>query len=74
MTAATGSRLAGRAATTRTALLGSARTVFTSSGFAEASIAEVVAGAGRASGPSTKRNRAIGVRTGSLERSGDLRR
>ena len=52
MTAATtgGSRLAGRAATTRTALLGSARTVFTSSGFAEASIADVVAGAGASVG------------------------
>jgi AcrR family transcriptional regulator len=52
VTAATtgGSRLAGRAATTRTALLGSARTVFTSSGFAEASIADVVAGAGASVG------------------------
>ncbi|MDP9466468.1 MAG: TetR/AcrR family transcriptional regulator [Actinomycetota bacterium] len=50
MTATTGSRLAGRAATTRTALLGSARTVFTSSGFAEASIADVVAGAGASVG------------------------
>ena len=46
----TGSRLAGRAASTRTALLGSARTVFTSSGFAEASIADVVAGAGASVG------------------------
>ena len=50
MTATTGARLAGRAATTRTALLGSARTVFTSSGFAEASIADVVAGAGASVG------------------------
>ena len=51
MTATTSSgRLAGRAATTRTALLSSARTVFTSSGFAEASIAEVVAGAGASVG------------------------
>jgi AcrR family transcriptional regulator len=50
MTATTGSRLAGRAASTRTALLGAARTVFTSSGFAEASIAEVVAGAGASVG------------------------
>ena len=55
MTAATSagtasSRLAGRAATTRTALLSSARTVFTSSGFAEASIADVVAGAGASVG------------------------
>ena len=50
MTATTSARLAGRAATTRTALLGSARTVFTSSGFAEASIAEVVAGAGASVG------------------------
>jgi AcrR family transcriptional regulator len=36
---------AGRAATTRSALLGAAREVFCASGFAEASIAEVVAGA-----------------------------
>jgi AcrR family transcriptional regulator len=50
VTATTGSRLAGRAATTRTALLGSARAVFTSSGFAEASIADVVAGAGASVG------------------------
>ena len=50
MTATTGSRLAGRAATTRTALLGAARAVFTSSGFAEASIADVVAGAGASVG------------------------
>jgi AcrR family transcriptional regulator len=38
-------RAAGRAATTRGALLTSARDVFCASGFAEASIAEVVAGA-----------------------------
>ena len=44
------SRLAGRAATTRSALLGSAREVFTASGFAEASIADVVAGAGASVG------------------------
>ena len=50
MTATTGTRLAGRAASTRTALLDSARTVFTSSGFAEASIADVVAGAGASVG------------------------
>ena len=43
-------RPAGRAATTREGLLSSARTVFTSSGFAEASIAEVVAGAGASVG------------------------
>jgi AcrR family transcriptional regulator len=47
---ATVSRLAGRAATTRSALLGSAREVFTASGFAEASIADVVAGAGASVG------------------------
>jgi AcrR family transcriptional regulator len=47
---ATVSRLAGRAATTRGALLASAREVFTASGFAEASIAEVVAGAGASVG------------------------
>ena len=38
-------RVAGRAATTRDALLTSARAVFCASGFAEASFAEVVAGA-----------------------------
>ena len=43
-------RLVGRASTTRTALLAAARRVFTSSGFAEASIAEVVAGAGASVG------------------------
>ncbi len=44
------SLLSGRAATTRGSLLGSAREVFTASGFAEASIAEVVAGAGASVG------------------------
>jgi AcrR family transcriptional regulator len=43
-------RLAGRAASTRTALLAAAREVFCASGFAEASIAEVVAGAGASVG------------------------
>ena len=43
-------RIAGRAATTRTSLVASAREVFTASGFAEASIAEVVAGAGASVG------------------------
>jgi AcrR family transcriptional regulator len=43
-------RLAGRAATTRGALLASARRVFTGSGFAEASIADVVSGAGASVG------------------------
>lgn len=43
-------RVAGRAATTRGALLSSAREVFTASGFAEASIADVVAGAGASVG------------------------
>ncbi|CAN5273908.1 hypothetical protein BH24ACT10_BH24ACT10_10700 [soil metagenome] len=43
-------RIAGRAATTRTSLLASARAVFTASGFAESSIAEVVAGAGASVG------------------------
>lgn len=43
-------RLGGRAATTRNALLASAREVFTASGFAEASIADVVAGAGASVG------------------------
>ncbi|CAA9359324.1 MAG: Transcriptional regulator, AcrR family [uncultured Frankineae bacterium] len=47
---ATVSRLAGRAATTRSALLSAAREVFTGSGFAEASIADVVAGAGASVG------------------------
>ena len=41
---------AGRAATTRSALLTAAREVFCASGFAEASIAEVVAGAGASVG------------------------
>ena len=41
---------AGRAATTREGLLSSARQVFCASGFAEASIAEVVAGAGASVG------------------------
>ena len=41
---------AGRAATTRGALLAAARQVFCASGFAEASIAEVVAGAGASVG------------------------
>jgi AcrR family transcriptional regulator len=41
---------AGRAATTRGALLTAAREVFCASGFAEASIAEVVAGAGASVG------------------------
>ena len=43
-------RMAGRAATTRGALLSAAREVFCASGFAEASIAEVVAGAGASVG------------------------
>lgn len=43
-------RLAGRAATTRTALLTAAREVFCASGFAEASIADVVAQAGASVG------------------------
>ena len=43
-------RPAGRAATTRSALLAAAREVFCASGFAEASIAEVVAGAGASVG------------------------
>ena len=42
--------MSGRAAMTRTALLASAREVFTTSGFAEASIADVVAGAGASVG------------------------
>jgi AcrR family transcriptional regulator len=43
-------RLSNRAATTRGALLTAAREVFCASGFAEASIAEVVAGAGASVG------------------------
>jgi AcrR family transcriptional regulator len=43
-------RLGGRAATTRSALLASARDVFTACGFAEASIADVVNGAGTSVG------------------------
>ena len=43
-------RTAGKAATTRGGLLASARRVFTASGFAEASIAEVVGGAGASVG------------------------
>lgn len=50
MTSVTGPRLSGRAATTRTALLASAREVFVAAGFAEASIADVVAGAGASVG------------------------
>lgn len=50
MSTATPVRAPGRAATTRAALLASARTVFTASGFAEAAIAEVVAGAGASVG------------------------
>ena len=50
MTTAPVSRLAGRAAATRSGLLEAARDVFTSSGFAEASIAEVVARAGASVG------------------------
>jgi AcrR family transcriptional regulator len=50
VTAPTSVRPAGRAATTRAALLSAAREVFTSSGFAEASIAEVVARAGASVG------------------------
>ena len=49
MTATAPARL-GKAATTREGLLSSARSVFTASGFAEASIAEVVAGAGASVG------------------------
>lgn len=48
--AATARGVAGRAATTRGALLAAARDVFCASGFAEASIAEVVAGAGASVG------------------------
>ncbi|MBC7374593.1 MAG: TetR/AcrR family transcriptional regulator [Frankiales bacterium] len=43
-------RTAGKAAATRDGLLASARRVFTASGFAEASIADVVAGAGASVG------------------------
>ena len=43
-------RTASRAATTRSALLSAAREVFCASGFAEAAIAEVVAGAGASVG------------------------
>lgn len=43
-------RLTGRAASTREGLLAAARRVFTASGFAESSIAEVVAGAGASVG------------------------
>lgn len=43
-------QMSGRAATTRSALLSAAREVFCASGFAEASIAEVVAGAGASVG------------------------
>ncbi len=43
-------RMSGRAAMTRTALLAAAREAFTTSGFAEASIADVVAGAGASVG------------------------
>jgi AcrR family transcriptional regulator len=50
MTRTDAPRLAGRAAGTRSALLTSARVVFTASGFAEASIAEVVNGAGTSVG------------------------
>ena len=50
MTAPASLRPAGRAATTRAALLSAAREVFTASGFAEASIAEVVARAGASVG------------------------
>ena len=50
MTQTAAPRLAGRAASTRSALLASARDVFTASGFAEASIAEVVNGAGTSVG------------------------
>ena len=48
--ASVGLRVAGRAATTRTSLLAAAREVFAGSGFAEASIADVVAGAGASVG------------------------
>lgn len=50
MTATAPSRVPGRAATTRGGLLSAAREVFTASGFAEASIADVVAGAGASVG------------------------
>jgi AcrR family transcriptional regulator len=47
---ATPLRVPGRAASTRDGLLASARRVFTASGFAESSIADVVAGAGASVG------------------------
>jgi AcrR family transcriptional regulator len=47
---ATPLRVAGRAASTREGLLVAARQVFTASGFAESSIADVVAGAGASGG------------------------
>lgn len=47
---ATPLRVPGRAASTREGLLASARRVFTASGFAESSIADVVAGAGASVG------------------------
>ncbi|MBW3551386.1 MAG: TetR/AcrR family transcriptional regulator, partial [Proteobacteria bacterium] len=50
MTAGQLPRLGSKAATTRSALLSSAREVFTASGFAQASIADVVAGAGASVG------------------------
>jgi AcrR family transcriptional regulator len=50
VTASVSLRPGGRAATTRAALLAAAREVFTASGFAEASIAEVVARAGASVG------------------------
>jgi AcrR family transcriptional regulator len=50
VTASTPLRPAGRAATTRAALLSAAREVFTASGFAEASIADVVTRAGASVG------------------------
>jgi AcrR family transcriptional regulator len=50
VTAPAATRAHGRAATTRAALLAAAREVFTASGFAEASIAEVVGRAGASVG------------------------
>ena len=50
MTTTAASRLGSRAATTRGGLLTAAREVFTASGFAEASIADVVSGAGASVG------------------------
>jgi AcrR family transcriptional regulator len=50
VTAPTSMRTSGRAASTRAALLSAAREVFTASGFAEASIADVVARAGASVG------------------------